>query len=92
MSTDGVNASPADVKKLAAVLTKYQNTVKSASKEVQAALHSASWNDRQKDRFEARYRDVQKTVDRFMSTEVQSMVKSLHELARRLEEIRGMRM
>lgn len=92
MSSDGVNASPGDVKKLAAALTRYQRDVGAAGKAVQGALNSANWHDRQKDQFEARYRDLQKTLDRFMSTEVQEMVKSLNELARRLEEIRSMRM
>ncbi len=92
MSTDGVNASPGDVKNLAAALTKYQRDVATAGKAVKRALNSAHWHDRQKDQFEVRYRDLQKTLDRFMSTEVQQMVKSLNELARRLEDIRAMRM
>lgn len=92
MSTDGVHASPEDVKKLAAALKKYQTEVSAAGKRVQGALSSANWHDRQKDQFEARYRDLQKTLDRFMSSEVQAMVKGLTELARRLDEIRSMRM
>ncbi len=92
MSSDGVNASPGDVKKLAAALANYQRDVVTAGKAVQSALNSAQWHDRQKDQFEVRYRDLQKTLDRFMSTEVQGMVKSLNELARRLEDIRSMKM
>ena len=92
MSNDGVNASSEDVKKLAAALSKYQSEVLSAAKQVQSALGAANWHDRQKDQFEQRYRDLQKGIDRFLSNEVQSMVKSLNELARRLDEIRSMRM
>jgi hypothetical protein len=92
VNTDGVNASPEDVKKLAAALTKYQAEVSSAGKRVQGALNSANWHDRQKDQFEGRLKDLQKTLDRFMSSEVQAMTKSLSELARRLEEIKRMRM
>lgn len=92
MSSDGVNASPEDVKKLAAALSRYHADVTAAGKQVQGALSSANWHDRQKDQFEARYRDLQKTLDRFMSKEVQGMVKSLNELARRLEDVRSMRM
>lgn len=92
MSSDGVNASPEDVKKLAAALTKYHADVTAAGRHVQGALSSANWHDRQKDQFEARYRDLQKSLDRFMSNEVQAMVKSLNDLARRLDDIRSMRM
>lgn len=92
MSHDGVHASPEDVKKLAAALTSYQKDVVAAGKRVQSALGSANWHDRRKDQFESRYRDLQKTLDRFMANEVQDMVKSLSELARRLEDIRSMRM
>ncbi len=92
MSNDGVNASPHDVKRLATTLAKYQSDVVAAGRAVQSALSSANWHDLQKDQFESRYRDLQKTLDRFMSTEVQEMVKSLNEFARRLEEIRSMKM
>lgn len=92
MATDGVHASPADVRKLAAELGKYQKAVNAAGKQVQSALGAANWHDKQKDGFEARYRDLQKSIDRFMTGEVQAMIKGLNELARRLEEIRSMRM
>lgn len=92
MATDGVHARPADVKRLADALTTYQTDVAVAARKVQGALNAADWHDRQKDAFEARYRDLQKSIDRFLSGEVATMVKSLKELARRLEEIRSMRM
>jgi hypothetical protein len=92
VTSDGVNASPADVRKLAAALAKYQQEVSAAGKQVQSALGAANWNDKQKARFEARYRELQKALDRFMSGEVKTMVQSLNELARRLDDIRSMRM
>lgn len=92
MTTDGVHASPVDVRKLAAELGKYQKAVNDAGRQVQAALGAANWHDKQKDSFETRYRDLQKSIDRFMSGEVQTMIKGLNEFARRLEEIRSMRM
>lgn len=92
VSNDGVNASPGDVMKLAIALAKYQSDVAAAGKAVQGALNGAHWHDVQKDLFEDRYRSLQKTLNQFMSSEVQEMIKGLNELARRLEEIRSMRM
>ena len=92
MANDGVIANPADVRKLASALKKYQNEVKAASRGVQKALASANWHDSQKERFEQRYKDLQRSVDRFTNDEVTQMVKTLNELARRLDDIRRMRM
>ena len=92
MPDGGVNAKPEDVKKLAGALAAYQRDVAAAAKKVQGALNGAHWHDGQKAQFAARYKDLQKTIDRFMSGEVTSMTKYLNELARRLEDIRGMRM
>jgi len=92
MSGDGVHASPESVKRLAAALGRYQEEVSSAGKRVQNALDAANWHDQQKDQFEARYKDLQRTLDHFISSEVQAMVKSLGEFARRLDEIRSLRM
>ena len=92
MPDGGVNAKPEDLKKLAGALTAYQREVAAAAKKVQGALNAAHWHDRQKEQFEVRYKDLQKNIDRFMSGEVASMTKYLNELARRLEDIRGMRM
>lgn len=92
MPDGAVNADPESVRKLASALTKYQQEVAQASRSVQRALASANWNDRQKQQFEQRYQDLQRSIDRFMSAEVQAMVKSLHVLAQRLDDIRRMRM
>ncbi|MGY1802957.1 hypothetical protein ACI78T_06725 [Blastococcus sp. SYSU D00922] len=89
---DLVNASPQDVRKLAAALAAYQQDVAAAGKKVRGALNAANWHDPQKDKFEARYRDLQKGLDRFMSGEVTAMVKGLKDLARKLEDIRSTRM
>ena len=62
------------------------------SRRTQAALGAANWHDAQKDKFEARYRDLQRSIDRFMSGEVTGMITGLNELARRLAEIRSMRL
>jgi hypothetical protein len=89
---DIVNASPADVRKLATALNAYKQEVVSASKKVRGALGSANWNDSRKAQFESRYQDLQKRIDGFMTGEVDQMIKQLNDLARRLDEIRNIRM
>jgi hypothetical protein len=92
MANDMVNASPADVRKLAAALNTYRQEVIAASKKVRGALGSANWNDSRKSQFESRYQDLQQRIDGFMSGEVDQMVKLLNDLAGRLDEIRNIRM
>jgi len=87
-----INVSPNDVRKLASALGAYKTDVTAASKKVRSALASANWNDKRKTQFEARLADHQKSLDRFVSGEVDQMVKSLNELARRLDDIRNLRM
>ena len=87
-----VNANPEDVRKLSSALKRYQSDVRSASRQVQHALSGARWHDPQKDKFEARYQSLQKSVDRFLGGEVDDMIKALNELARRLDDIKAMRM
>jgi hypothetical protein len=89
---DIVNASPADVKKLADALHAYKKEVEAASKRVQGALNSANWHDPQKQRFEARYRDFQRGINSFMNGEVDAMAKALHDLAGKLAEIKSVRL
>jgi hypothetical protein len=88
---DLVNASPTDIKKLAGALGAYKNEVEAASKRVQGALNAANWNDPQKAKFEARYRDFQRGISGFLNGEVDEMVKSLNSLAQKLAEIQAMR-
>jgi DNA repair ATPase RecN len=92
VTSDLVNASPEDVRRLASALRSYQEQVSTASRSVQKALASANWHDGQKQRFECRYSDLQKSIDRFMTNEVSSMIKTLNQLARKLDDIKGMRM
>ncbi len=92
MADGRVNASAADVRRFAAALNAYRQEVLAASKKVRAALGSASWNDSRKAQFEARYQDHKKRIEGFMSSEVDQMLKALNDLARRLDEIRGIRM
>lgn len=92
MPDDTINARPEDVRKLALALDRYRANVKNASKDVRKALDAAYWHDSRKDQFEARYRDLQKHVDGFLGTEVDQMVKQLNAYARRLEELRSMKM
>ena len=89
--TDQINASPTDIRKLAAALKTYRDEVRQASRSVQGALGAANWHDQRKQQFEARYRDLQKQIDRFMSGEVDSMINGLNQLASKLEEIRTTR-
>jgi uncharacterized protein YukE len=87
-----VNASSADVRKLASALKQYRDETKKVGRRVDSAINSANWRDAKKDQFEARYRDFSKQIDRFMSAQVDDMVRSLNDLARKLEEIERMRM
>ena len=90
--TDQVHASPQDIRKLAAALGSYRQEVSAASHKVQGALGSANWHDSRKSQFEGRYRDLQKQIDRFMSGEVDTMIKNLNQLASKLDEIRNIRL
>lgn len=90
--TDHVHASPADIRKLAASLGTYRKDVAQAASRVQGALSGANWHDNRKAQFEARYRDIQRQIDRFMSGEVDAMVKALNQLAAKLEDIRNTRL
>jgi chromosome segregation ATPase len=92
MPDEVVNASPADIRKLASALNAYRQEVTAASKKVRSAIGSANWHDGRKAQFEARYQDLQKRIDTFMSGEVDHMVKTLNDLARRLEDIRSLRL
>lgn len=92
MPNDAVNASPADVRKLASALRAYKQEVVAASKRVNGALGSAHWHDSRKSQFESRYTELQKRIDGFMNGEVDQMVKQLNDLARKLDEIRNIRM
>jgi hypothetical protein len=91
MPDGGVHADPDAVRALASALARYQREVNTAGRAVTAALARANWHDRQKQQFEERYRELQHGIDRFMATEAQSMIVRLNDLARRLDEIRSMR-
>jgi uncharacterized protein YukE len=88
---DRVNANPADIKKLAAALGAYKGEVSAAGKKVQGALAAANWHDPQKDKFEARYRNLQSSMNRFLDGEVDVMIKNLNTLAAKLAEIQSVR-
>lgn len=92
MSNGGVNARPEDVKRLASALEHYQRKVIDAGKEFQGALNSASWNDAQKEKFASKYAESQKRLTAFVANDSKPMIQYLNEYARRLDEVRGMRM
>jgi hypothetical protein len=92
MTNEAVNASPADVRKLAMALGAYKQEVVAAARKVRGALGSANWHDARKTQFEARYQDLQKRIDAFMSGEVDQMIRQLNDLAHRLDEIRNIRL
>lgn len=92
MDSDRVDASPTDLRKLAASLVRYRKDVADASARVRGALRAANWNDARKTQFEAGYQDLQTRMDRFLSGEIDEMVKRLNDLARRLDDIRQVRM
>lgn len=87
-----VNASSADVRKLASALKQYKDETKQVGRRVDGAINSANWQDSKKDQFVSRYRDFNKQIDRFMSAQVDDMIRSLNDLARKLDEIERMRM
>ena len=87
-----VDASAADVRKLASALRRYKDDVKNAGRSVEGQMGSIRFDDRKRQQFEQRFREHKKQVDRFMSSEVDGMVKSLEDLARKLDEISRMRM
>jgi hypothetical protein len=90
--TDRVNASPADIRKLAAALGAYKLEVSTAGKKVQGALGFANWHDPQKDKFEAHYRELGKHINGFLNGEVDAMIKNLNTLAAKLDEIKSIGM
>ena len=79
-----VKASSKDVRRLATSLKRYQDEIKQASKAVEKAIGAANWHDKQKDH--------NKQVNRFVTDQVNEMIKSLNALASKLEEIERMRM
>ncbi len=87
-----VNASPDDIRKLAAALKRYQDDVRQSAKAVTAAVSSARWHDPQKQKFEARLKDHQRQVERFTGSDIEQMIRSLNQLAAKLDEIKRMRM
>lgn len=89
---DRVNANPNDIRKLATALAAYKKQVETASKQVQGALNAAHWHDPQKDKFEAHYKDLQRSINGFLNGEVEQMVKSLNQLAQKIAEIQAIRL
>jgi glycyl-tRNA synthetase beta subunit len=91
MSSDLVNVRPEDVKKLAKSLERYEQVIKQANKDAAKAISDARWDDGQKHKFDARFRDFQRRTNGYVEGEVRQMVKSLHQLASRLEQIQQQR-
>lgn len=87
-----VKASSQDVRRLAGSLRRYQDDMKAASQSAQKAIGAAHWHDRQKDQFAARFQEHNRQVNRFVNEQVDEMIKSLHVLASKLEDIERMRM
>ena len=92
MPGNRVDADPKAVRKLASALTQYQRAVAEAAKSVQSALDSADWNDSQKQQFEARLKQLNGSVRRFMESDVKEMITGLNKLASQLEAVRQIRM
>jgi hypothetical protein len=91
--SDGrVIASAKDVRKLATALELYKKDVSDASKKVRGALNAAYFHDARKTQFDARYRDHEKRINGFLSAEVDDMVRSLRNLAAKLDELNNIRM
>lgn len=91
MSSDQVNADPADVRKLAKALQQYETKIMDLNKQTLRAIDQARWNDRQKDQFASRYKDFNKRTNSFVSGEVRDMVRSLNALAHDLDRAKSHR-
>lgn len=89
---DLVDASPEDVRNLARALDQYRKQIQGAGRGVRGALSKARWNDARKAQFETRLLDLQKRLDGFADSEVEQMIRTLHELARRLDDAGAVRM
>lgn len=87
-----VQASSREVRQLASGLRRYQDEMKQATQTAQKAIAAANWHDKQKDQFVARFQDHNKQVNRFVNDQVNEMLKSLNQLASKLEEIERMKM
>ena len=87
-----INARSTDVLKLAGALKRYQQDQKQVTKQVSSAISSANWQDKKKEEFEARFKDHSRQLERFVTSQVDEMVKSLNELARKLQDIEQMKM
>ena len=91
VSGDLVNASPGDVRKLAKALEHYEQKLIEITKEAEKAISAARWGDKQKEKFEARFKDFSKQSRNFVGGEVKQMVQSLNGLASHLERARDHR-
>lgn len=91
MSSDRVNASPSDIRKLARALHEFENRITEVTKQGRRAIDGAYWHDRQKDRFVTLYKEFHDRTNRFVAMEVKQMVKSLNALATDLERARDHR-
>lgn len=91
MSTDHVNASPSDIRKLARALQEFETKMTEVTKQGRRAIDGAYWHDKQKDRFVTLYKEFQNRTNRFVGMEVKQMVKSLNALATELERARDHR-
>jgi DNA repair ATPase RecN len=87
-----VDSSATDLRKLASALRAYKEDVKNAGRTIERQLGSVHFDAKKRQQFEARFRDHKRQVDRFMDGDVNGMVKSLEDLARRLDEISRMKM
>jgi len=92
MGSDMVNVKPEDLKRLEKALERYQQAVKDAGKQVQNELNRVQWHDRQRDAFEARLKDIDRTVQRFFDGDVKLMRSYLNDVYRDLEQLRARRM
>lgn len=91
MSTDLVHADPRDVRRLATALQRFEQRITQISSETYREVGRANWHDRQKDQFEARFKDFHKKTNTFVGNEVSAMVKSLNSLAVALEQAQSQR-
>jgi len=89
LSDDLVNVRKTDLLKLEREIQEYEKTVSEAGKRMERAIGAAYWRDSNKERFAARFKDMKRQTDRFVSGECQTMAKRLRELAAKVDEFQN---
>jgi hypothetical protein len=89
LSGDLVNVRKSDLLKLEREIQQFEQAVNEAGKRMERAIASAHWRDSTKERFAAKFKDMKRQTDRFVSGECRTMAKHLRELAAKVDEFQN---